>query len=79
MGFKHTGLFPEQAFNWNLIREKIRNSNHKCKVLNLFAYTGAASIAALKEGAEVIHVDFFLDVGPNIRLDCFQVIVLFHL
>ena len=57
MGFKHTGLFPEQAFNWNLIREKIRQSNHKCKVLNLFAYTGAASIAALKEGAEVIHVD----------------------
>lgn len=57
MGFKHTGLFPEQAFNWNLIREKIRKSNHKCKVLNLFAYTGAASIAALKEGAEVVHVD----------------------
>lgn len=57
MGFKHTGLFPEQAYNWNLIREKIRNTNHKCKVLNLFAYTGAASIAALKEGAEVVHVD----------------------
>lgn len=57
MGFKHTGLFPEQAYNWNLMREKIRKTNHKCKVLNLFAYTGAASIAALKEGAEVIHVD----------------------
>ena len=57
MGFKHTGLFPEQAYNWNLIREKIKNTSHKCKVLNLFAYTGAASIAALKEGAEVIHVD----------------------
>lgn len=57
MGFKHTGLFPEQAFNWNLIREKIRQTNHQCKVLNLFAYTGAASIAALKEGAEVVHVD----------------------
>lgn len=57
MGFKHTGLFPEQAYNWNLIRETIKKTNHKCKVLNLFAYTGAASIAALKEHAEVVHVD----------------------
>ena len=57
MGFKHTGLFPEQAYNWDLIRETIKNTNHKCKVLNLFAYTGAASIASLKEGAEVVHVD----------------------
>ena len=57
MGFKHTGLFPEQAYNWNLIREKIRNANREVKVLNLFAYTGAASIAALKEGASVVHVD----------------------
>lgn len=57
MGFKHTGLFPEQAYNWDLIREKIKKTNHKCKVLNLFAYTGAASIAALKEHAEVVHVD----------------------
>ncbi len=57
MGFKHTGLFPEQAYNWNLIRDTIRNSDHRCKVLNLFAYTGAASVAALKEHAEVVHVD----------------------
>ena len=57
MGFKHTGLFPEQAYNWNLIREKIRNANREIKVLNLFAYTGAATIAALKEGASVVHVD----------------------
>ena len=57
MGFKHTGLFPEQAYNWNLIREKIKKANRKVKVLNLFAYTGAASIAALKEGASVVHVD----------------------
>lgn len=57
MGFKHTGLFPEQAYNWDLIRNKIRNSNKKIKVLNLFAYTGAASVAALIEGAEVTHVD----------------------
>lgn len=57
MGFKHTGLFPEQAYNWNLIREKIKKANRNVKVLNLFAYTGAASIAALKEGASVVHVD----------------------
>lgn len=57
MGFKHTGLFPEQAYNWNYIRKIIRTSNRPVKVLNLFAYTGAASVAALKEGAEVTHVD----------------------
>jgi len=57
MGFKHTGLFPEQAYNWNLIREKIKNASHPIKVLNLFAYTGAASIAALMENASVVHVD----------------------
>ena len=57
MGFKHTCLFPEQAYNWDLIRKKIKDSKKKVKVLNLFAYTGAASIAALKEGAEVVHVD----------------------
>ena len=58
MGFKHTGLFPEQAYNWDLIREKIRKSNRKdVKVLNLFAYTGGASIAALSTGASVVHVD----------------------
>lgn len=57
MGFKHTGLFPEQAYNWNLIREKIKKANRKVKVLNLFAYTGAATIAALKEHASVVHVD----------------------
>lgn len=57
MGFKHTGLFPEQAYNWDLIRETIKKQNKSVKVLNLFAYTGAASIAALKEGAEVVHVD----------------------
>lgn len=57
MGFKHTGLFPEQAYNWNLIRETIRKSNRKVNVLNLFAYTGGASIAALVEHANVTHVD----------------------
>ncbi len=57
MGFKHTGLFPEQAYNWNMIIDKIKKSNRPLKVLNLFAYTGAASVAALAAGAEVVHVD----------------------
>ncbi len=57
MGFKHTGLFPEQSYNWNIIRKAIESANRKVKVLNLFAYTGGASIAALKSGAEVVHVD----------------------
>ncbi len=57
MGFKHTGLFPEQAYNWNFLREKIKNANRPIKVLNLFAYTGASSIACLKEHASVTHVD----------------------
>ena len=51
MGFKHTGLFPEQAVNWDYVRELIRNSNREdVKVLNLFAYTGGATVACLKEG-----------------------------
>ena len=58
MGFKHTGLFPEQAYNWDLIINKIKESKRKdVKVLNLFAYTGGASIAALSAGASVVHVD----------------------
>lgn len=57
MGFKHTGLFPEQAVNWNLIREIIRNAGRPVKVLNLFAYTGGATIAALAENAQTVHVD----------------------
>ena len=57
MGFKHTGLFPEQAYNWDIIRNKIKYSNKEVNVLNLFAYTGAASVAALMEGANVVHVD----------------------
>ena len=58
MGFKHTGLFPEQAVNWDYTRQLIRQSGREdIKVLNLFAYTGGATIACLKEGAEVVHVD----------------------
>ena len=57
MGFKHTGLFPEQAVNWDFMMNKIKNSNREIKVLNLFAYTGGASVACLKAGASVVHVD----------------------
>ena len=57
MGFKHTGLFPEQAYNWNTIIKKIKEAGRPVKVLNLFAYTGAASVAALSAGASVVHVD----------------------
>lgn len=58
MGFKHTGLFPEQAVNWDYSMNKIKNANRPIKVLNLFAYTGAATMAASKAGAElVVQVD----------------------
>lgn len=57
MGFKHTGLFPEQAVNWDFMMNKIKNSNRPIKVLNLFAYTGGATVACLKAGASVVHVD----------------------
>ena len=55
--FKHTGLFPEQATNWDWFGEKIKNAKRPVKVLNLFAYTGGATVAALEAGAEVVHVD----------------------
>ncbi len=57
MGFKHTGLFPEQAVNWDWMMDKIKNSKREIKVLNLFAYTGGATVACLKAGASVCHVD----------------------
>ena len=57
MGFKHTGLFPEQAVNWTLARQLIEKENRQLSVLNLFAYTGAATLACLKAGAKVTHVD----------------------
>ena len=57
MGFKHTGLFPEQAVNWDFCIDKIKNSKRDIKVLNLFAYTGAATVACLSAGAFVCHVD----------------------
>ncbi|MBP3431656.1 MAG: class I SAM-dependent methyltransferase [Clostridia bacterium] len=57
MGFKHTGLFPEQAVNWQMMRELVKNAGREIKVLNLFAYTGGASVACSKAGALVTHVD----------------------
>lgn len=57
MGFKHTGIFPEQAVNWDYTAKLIKNAGRPVKVLNLFAYTGGATIACLKAGAEVVHVD----------------------
>lgn len=57
MGFKHTGLFPEQAVNWDFMIEKITNAARAVKVLNLFAYTGGATLACARAGAEVVHVD----------------------
>ena len=55
--FKHTGLFPEQAANWDWFGDKIRNAGRPVKVLNLFAYTGGATLAAARAGASVTHVD----------------------
>ena len=57
MGFKHTGLFPEQAVKWDWMINKLRSSKREIKVLNLFAYTGGATVACLSEGASVCHVD----------------------
>ena len=57
MGFKHTGLFPEQAVNWDMMQELIKNAKREIKVLNLFAYTGGATVACAKAGAHVTHVD----------------------
>ena len=57
MGFKHTGLFPEQAVNWDWMMDKIAKANRPIRVLNLFAYTGGATVACLAAGASVCHVD----------------------
>ncbi|MBP3308880.1 MAG: class I SAM-dependent methyltransferase [Clostridia bacterium] len=57
MGFKHTGIFPEQAVNWDFCRELIEGAGRPVRVLNLFAYTGGATVACAKAGASVVHVD----------------------
>lgn len=72
MGFKHTGLFPEQAANWDRMMKLISESGREISVLNLFGYTGAASVACLKAGAKVCHVDsakaMVERAGENVRL-----------
>ncbi len=72
MGFKHTGLFPEQAVNWDRMASLIRGAGRPAKVLNLFAYTGGATVACAKAGAEVVHVDAAKGMveraGENARL-----------
>lgn len=72
MGFKHTGLFPEQAVNWDLMTELIQNAGREINVLNLFAYTGGATVACAKAGAKVCHVDAAKGMveraGENVRL-----------
>ncbi len=57
MNFKHTGLFPEQAANWDFVMDKIQSAGRPVRVLNLFAYTGGATVACAKAGASVCHVD----------------------
>ena len=57
MGFKHTGLFPEQAVNWDRMIDLVKNSNRNINALNLFAYTGGATVALASAGASVTHVD----------------------
>ena len=57
MNFKHTGLFPEQAANWDFARQMIRSAGRPVSVLNLFAYTGGATVACAAAGAQVCHVD----------------------
>lgn len=57
MGFKHTGLFPEQAVNWDAMTDLIKNAGREINVLNLFAYTGGATVACAAAGAKVCHVD----------------------
>ena len=72
MGFKHTGLFPEQAVNWDIMANLIKNANRPINVLNLFAYTGGATVACLNAGASVCHVDAAKGMveraGENCRL-----------
>ncbi len=57
MGFKHTGIFPEQAVNWDWMADRIKRSGEGARVLNLFAYTGGATMACIRAGASVCHVD----------------------
>ena len=70
MGFKHTGLFPEQAANWDIVRKLIAESKREIRVLNLFAYTGGATVACAKEGAFVTHVDAAKGMVDRAKINC---------
>lgn len=70
MGFKHTGLFPEQAVNWDKMSDLIKSSNRKVKVLNLFAYTGGATVACAKAGAIVTHIDSAKAMVDRAKTNC---------
>ena len=69
MGFKHTGLFPEQAYNWDKMIEMIKNANRPISVLNLFAYTGGATVACASAGASVCHVDSAKNMVERAKLN----------
>ena len=69
MGFKHTGLFPEQAANWDIMMELIKKANRPIKVLNLFAYTGGATVACASAGASVCHVDCVKQIVERAKLN----------
>lgn len=70
MGFKHTGLFPEQAANWDVVTDLIRKAGREIRVLNLFAYTGGATVACAAAGAKVTHVDAARGMVDRARLNC---------
>ena len=69
MGFKHTGLFPEQAVNWEIMMDLIKKANREISVLNLFAYTGGASVACASSGASVCHVDCVKQIVDRAKLN----------
>ena len=70
MGFKHTGLFPEQAINWDKMTSLIKGAGREIKVLNLFAYTGGATVACAKAGAKVTHVDAAKGMVDRAKQNC---------
>lgn len=70
MGFKHTGLFPEQSYNWDKMRSLIEGANREIRMLNLFAYTGGATVACAKSGAFVTHVDAARGMVDRAKQNC---------
>jgi len=69
MGFKHTGLFPEQAVNWDIMIDLIKKANRPINVLNLFAYTGGATVACASAGASVCHIDCVKQIVERAKLN----------